>query len=407
MRVLQINAVNKTGSTGRNVYEIVQYMNEHGDEGFVATAVAGGEEHEYVIGTQYDHKIHALLSRVTGYQACFSSCATKRLIRYIKQIKPDVVHINNVHSNYIHLSMLLGYLAEMDIATVVTLHDCWFYTGHCFHYTLIDCDKWKNGCNHCPQIHDGNASWFFDTSGQMWAKKKSAFEKIPRLAVVGVSDWITDEARQSFLQNAKIIQRVYNWVDIDIFHPVTREKIHEKKIQYQLKDKYIILGVASQWDEKKGFGKFLELSELLNEDEQIVLVGEVPGNSVVPENIALIPKTESVEMLAEIYGMADVFVTFSKEESFGKVSAEALSCGTPVICYNATANPELVGKECGIVLNQYSMADVQMAIAMIRRKGKAFYAENCRSWARKQFAMDTCIKQYMDIYRHLIEMKKE
>ena len=241
----------------------------------------------------------------------------------------------------------------------------------------------------------------------MWAKKKSAFEKIPRLAVVGVSDWITDEARQSFLQNAKIIQRVYNWVDIDIFHLVTREKVQEKKIQYQLKDKYIILGVASQWDEKKGFGKFLELSELLNEDEQIVLVGEVPGNSVVPENIALIPKTESVEMLAEIYGMADVFVTFSKEESFGKVSAEALSCGTPVICYNATANPELVGKECGIVLSQDSMADVQMAIAVIRRKGKAFYLENCRSWARKQFAMDKCIEQYMDIYKRLIEMKKE
>lgn len=303
--------------------------------------------------------------------------------------------------------MLLGYLAEMDIATVVTLHDCWFYTGHCFHYTLMECDKWKTGCSRCSQIHDGNASWFFDTSGQMWTKKKSAFEKIPRLAVVGVSDWITDEARQSFLQNAKIIQRVYNWVDIDIFHPVTREKVQEKKIQYQLKDKYIILGVASQWDEKKGFGKFLELSKLLNEDEQIVLVGEVPGNSVVPENIALIPKTESVEMLAEIYGMADVFVTFSKEESFGKVSAEALSCGTPVICYNTTANPELVGKECGIVLSQDSMTDVQMAIAVIRRKGKAFYSENCRSWAGKQFAMDKCIEQYMDIYKRLIEMKKE
>lgn len=407
MRVLQINAVNKTGSTGRNVYEIVQYMNEHGDDGYVATSVASGEDHEYVIGTQYDHKMHALLSRVTGCQACFSSCATKRLIQYIKQIKPDVVHINNVHSNYIHLSMLLGYLAEMDIATVVTLHDCWFFTGHCFHYTLMECDKWKTGCSRCPQIHDGNASWFFDTSGQMWTKKKSAFEKIPRLAVVGVSDWITNEARQSFLKTAKIVQRVYNWVDIGIFHPMMKEKIQQKKIQYHLQKQYIILGVASQWDEKKGFGKFIELSEQLNADEQIVLVGEVPKNSIIPKNVTLIPKTESMEKLAEIYGMADVFVTFSKEESFGKVSAEALSCGTPVICYHTTANPELVGKDCGIVITQDSVRKVRKAVTKIKEKGKAFYIEKCSAWARQQFAMDKCIEQYMDIYKRLIEMKKE
>lgn len=407
MRVLQINAVNKTGSTGRNVYEIAQYMNQQGEEGYVATSVASGTDQEYVIGTSLDHKVHALLSRITGYQACFSASATKKLIQYIGQIKPDIVHINNVHSNYLHLSMLLEHLAERDIATVVTLHDCWFYTGHCFHYKMIGCDKWKTGCNNCPQIHDGNASWFFDTSEQMWCKKKKGFEKIPRLAVVGVSDWITGEARQSFLKTAKIVERVYNWVDIDIFHPMPKQKIQEKRTQYHLVNKYVILGVASHWDEKKGFTKFLELSRYLSEAEQIILVGETLENSVVPENITLLPKTESVEKLAEIYSMADVFVTFSREESFGKVSAEALACGTPVICYNTTANPELVGRDCGLVLEQDKVEAVVAAIAQIKEKGKDFYTEKCTAWAKQQFSMQKCMEQYMDIYRRLIDMKKE
>lgn len=407
MRVLQINAVNKTGSTGRNVYEIAQYMNQQGEEGYVATSVASGTDQEYVIGTSLDHKVHALLSRITGYQAGFSASATKKLIQYIGQIKPDIVHINNVHSNYLHLLMLLEYLAERDIATVVTLHDCWFYTGHCFHYKMIGCDKWKTGCNNCPQIHDGNASWFFDTSEQMWCKKKKGFEKIPRLAVVGVSNWITGEARQSFLKTAKIVERVYNWVDIDIFHPMPKQKIQEKRTQYHLENKYVILGVASHWDEKKGFTKFLELSRYLSEAEQIILVGETPENSVVPENITLLPRTESVEKLAEIYSMADVFVTFSREESFGKVSAEALACGTPVICYNTTANPELVGRDCGLVLEQDKVEAVVAAIAQIREKGKDFYTEKCTAWAKQQFSMQKCMEQYMDIYRRLIDMKKE
>ena len=169
----------------------------------------------------------------------------------------------------------------------------------------------------------------------------------------------------------------------------------------------MILGVASYWDEKKGFTKFLELSRYLSEDEQIVLVGETPEKSVMAENITLISKTESVEKLAEIYGMADVFVTFSKEESFGKVSAEALACGTPVICYNCTANPELVGRDCGVVLEQDNVEDAVAAIVQIREKGKDFYTEKCAAWAKQQFSIKNCIEQYMDIYRRLIEMKKE
>lgn len=73
-----------------------------------------------------DHKLHALLSRITGRQACFSYLATRRLLRELDRINPDAVILRNLHGNYINLPVLLRYLAKKDIVTIPVMHDCWF-----------------------------------------------------------------------------------------------------------------------------------------------------------------------------------------------------------------------------------------------------------------------------------------
>src|SRR5690606_16107830 len=120
---------------------------------------------------------------------------------------------------------LLKYIAQKDIPTVITLHDCWFFTGKCFHYTAVGCYKWKEECNHCPRVHKDNPSWFFDRSKKMYQDKKEWFGRMKHLAIVGVSDWITGRATQSLLKNARIITRIYNWVDFDVFKPVYAEDL--------------------------------------------------------------------------------------------------------------------------------------------------------------------------------------
>ena len=102
MKVLQINAVNKTGSTGRAAYELAEALKQDGDIALIACSISSGVEKEYLIGSLLDHKIHALLSRIFGLQGYFSKISTKKLIRYIETEQPEIVCIENVHFNYLY-----------------------------------------------------------------------------------------------------------------------------------------------------------------------------------------------------------------------------------------------------------------------------------------------------------------
>lgn len=398
MKVLQINAIYKNGSTGRTVWELNNYLTENGIESFTASPKPQGNDDCYLIGDKLDWKKHALFSRVFGLQGYYSKNSTKQLIEHIKRISPDIVHLHNLHGNYINLDELFSYLSKNDIPTVLTLHDCWFYTGKCAHYTMAKCQKWKTGCHNCEKLRTDNRSWFFDRTKKMYNDKKAYYESVPRLAVVGVSDWITNEAKQSVLKCAKVISRVYNWIDLNTFCP--SENALKKKAELGLESKYMILGVASIWSDKKGLSTFLELSKHLAEDEKIVLVGNLNAENL-PDNIISVPNTDDVKELVDIYSSADVFLQLSLEETFGKVVAEALACGTPIVSVNSTANAELVNDSCGKVVEGNDALEILKAFREIKANGKEFYFENCRKFAQENFSLEKNAQQYVEIYKSI------
>lgn len=128
MKVLQINAVYGFKSTGIIVKDIENCIEQSGSDAYVAYATSNGmPKRGYKIGNKFDWKIHALYARIFGKQAYASKRATKKLLKWIDSIAPDVVHLHNLHSNYINLNLLCDYLAKNNIKTVVTLHDCWFF----------------------------------------------------------------------------------------------------------------------------------------------------------------------------------------------------------------------------------------------------------------------------------------
>lgn len=402
MKVLQINAVYGVGSTGRMTMELHEYMLHQGIDSYVACSkgIDSSDLRQICIGNPTDVKFHSLVARLTGFQGYCSKRATIELLKKIDELHPDIVQLGNLHSNYVNVRMLLDYLGKYDIATVIVLHDCWFYTGKCTHYTVDLCNRWKNQCGNCPRLKKDIPSWHFDRTTQMLEDKNVCFKNIKKLGVIGVSEWIASEARKSILKDATIIKCIHNWIDTDIFKPdYTRASEVRKKLN--LGDKKVILGVSNIWSDAKGLKTFLELSKLLDKREIILLVGNVEGVDL-PENIINIPPTRHVEELVGYYTLADVFLQLSPEETFGKVVVEAMSCGIPVIAVNSTANPELISDKKGYVCEVGDAVDIKRKIDLINTSSLDTYQTLCREFVKSKFGMKDQMEKYIAFYKDLL-----
>ena len=397
MKVAQINATSEFGSTGRIVSEISDYLFIHNIDNIImyGDGVSNAKK-SYYIGSKFDHKIHALCSRLFGLQGYYSKAATKKMINMLDKFAPDIVHLHNLHSNYINIPMLLKYLSYKDIATVITLHDCWLMTGKCTHYTQDKCYKWKTGCKNCIRLKKDIPSWFFDRTSKMWLDKNKLFNSISRLAVIGVSDWITNEAMQSFFRNASIIKRIYNWIDLDDFYPIESDIRKKYNIDER---KFMILSVSAGWNENSDrFKDAIKLSNHITEDMQIVLVGKGLNQERLPGNIIGIDYIDGKDELAKIYSAADVYVHLSREDTFGKVVAEAMACGTPAVVYNSTALPEFITNDTGFVVDCGDINQICEKIIEIKTIGKRRYSNYCTSFVGKQFEKEMLLKETAKLY---------
>lgn len=399
MRILQINDTCGTGSIGRSTYELAVALEERGHECLVAHSHGTSKFHNSIrIGSDLDHKSHALQSRLTGKQGYFSHWATKDLLRELDRFQPDIVHLRNLHSNYINLHMLLRYLAEKDTATVITLHDCWFFTGKCTYYISANCDKWQHECGNCPLLHKDNVNptFWFDRTKKCLADKKDWFGAIPRLAVTGVSNWVANEAKKSIVGDRNPVG-IYNWIDLDVFHP----RLSELRKKHGLENKFVILTVATNINRIKGYDEIVWLSERLPENWAIVAIGKEIEK--LPENVIHIDHTDDALQLAEYYSMADVCMNTTQFETFGKVTAEAICCGTPAIVYNNTASPELVDDGCGLVVDQGKGYEaILSALHEVEKNGKVSYLDVCLRVARGRFEKNIGIEKYVRLYESLL-----
>lgn len=399
MKVLQINAVYGHGSTGTIVMDLERICDRNDIECYVASPdrnVLKAKRH-YLIGNNIDHKIHALMTRLTGMQGYYSKRATKKLVSYIKDIKPDIVHLHNLHSNYINLNILFGYLAKQDIATVVTLHDCWFYTGGCFHYTAAGCNKWQANCGKCPKKGQDNFSLFFDTSAKILSDRKKLLLKIPRLYIVGVSNWIAEEASKGFLTHSNV-SYIRNGIDLEVFKPT----ISDIRQRLNLDDKYLILGPASKWlmDDNRPVLEYF--SKNMRDDEVLLLYGATNKNIDLPDNVILYGYTKDRKELAALYNCADVFANVTREDSLSLINVEAQACGTPVVTFDATGPKETVD---GLISKSVPVGKSDLllnGVHEVRDRDIQNTVEVCRDFIKENFDMPSQYNRFIELYKKII-----
>lgn len=403
MKVLQINAVGKTGSTGRTTWELHDYLQKKGIESSIVTATAADCPESFSMTNRVGIFADKLMSLISGLEGYSSILPTMRLLQYLRIQQPDVVHLRNLHESYINLGMLLSYLARHNIATVVSLHDFWFFTGKCCSPNRFDCEKWISGCKKCPALRFDYRKRLFDFTSKMWNDKRRWFSKIPRLAVIGNSKWTTENAMRSTLRCASICDTIYNWIDQSVFYP---KNVDVLRAQYGLEHKKVILAVSSFWSLSggKGYSTYLQLADVIPNDWIIVLIGKHLSNNCDNNRIKMIPSTNDCEVLASWYSVADVYLNLSESETFGKAAAEAICCGTPVVALNRTANPEIVPAGAGYILDTTDTGEIINALHTIFSNPKEDYQNVCTAYAQKHFDKNKNMEAFIMLYRRLLEM---
>ena len=333
LKVLMINVVCGIRSTGRICADIAEELDKQGRD---VKIIYGREKVPSVcekyairIGDDISVKLHGIKSRLFDASGFGSKKETIKIIQWIKEYSPDVIHLHNIHGYYIDVEELFNYLRICNKKIVWTLHDCWAFTGHSAYCDAINCEKWKDGCSKCQQIKEYPKS-YIDRSKHNWEKKKVLFTNIPNMTIVTPSKWLANMVNNSFLKNYDV-KVINNGIDTCNFYPIPSDF----RQSHHIDDKYLLLGVASTWNDMKGYSDFIELSKRLDDRYQIVLVGVTKKqNSELPANIIGIERTSNVKELAEIYTASDVFLNLSYCENYPTVHLEALCCGTPVITYN-------------------------------------------------------------------------
>lgn len=394
MKIVQINATCGSGSTGKICLAVSKLLSAEGIENYILYTQGTSDDPLAIryAGKCYT-KLQALLSRILGNYGFNSRIATLRLLRQLKRIGPDIVHIHNIHSHDCHLGMLLRFLKKASIRVVWTFHDCWAFTGLCTQFDFAGCTRWKTGCGNCPQRVQ--RSWFFDRSATLWRRKRQLLTALD-LTVVTPSKWLANMVKQSFLQD-KPVYVMGHGIDLTVFRPTSSDFA----ARHGCGDKHIILGVAFHWDDRKGLDVFVELARRLGPEYQIVLVGtDASVAARLPANILSIHRTQNQQELAQIYSSADVLVNPTREDTYPTVNMEALACGTPVLTFATGGSPEMLDATCACVVDRDDLDALTQQIHRICQD-KPYSQAACLRHS-EDFDEDARFAQYLQLYRGLL-----
>lgn len=400
MKLVQINFSQNVGSTGKIAEQIGELAIASGWESYIVSGrqLNATISHSIRINNRLELLWHIFFTHFGDADGLCSYFATKRLVKQLKKINPDLVHLHVIHESYINYPVLFKYLKEADIPVVWTFHDCWALTGHCPHFDYIGCEKWKTECHNCPCTKSYKKLEFFIRSRHNHQLKKKYFASLDKLTIVPVSDWLEGLVRQSFL-SSKNIYTIKNGIDLQVFGP-SPSNIRER---LNAIGSFIVMGCAGNWGKMKGEDDFLEIARR-HPDWTFIMVGitkDKLGN--LPLNVFGVTFTNGQKELAEYYSAADVFLNPTYQDTLPTVNIESLACGSPVVTYLSGGSPETIDSQCGRAVERGNVNALDEAILCIQRLGKTHFTDACIKRAKEHFDKNQKYQEYLSLYNRLLK----
>lgn len=388
MKIAEINASNR-GSTGRIMFGIAEVARENGYSVLTCSPFFRREykkiENHYYIGSIIERRVSSFIDRLIGIQGELNYIATWKLLKVLRNYKPDIVHLHNIHGNYVNIRLLMSFLRKHEIQVVWTFHDCWPITAYCAYFDALNCSKWKNGCHNCEGYRKYPDS-FCDNSTAMFNFKRRYFASLEKLNIVTPSQWLKVLVQQSYFSRARI-SVINNGIDIKSF---SLKQIPNEDDSTKIK----ILGCANVWEERKGLSYINLLADDLQDQIEVVVIGKLIGN--ISEKIIHIDCIDDKNELAKYYSCADILINPTLEDNFPTVNLEALACGTPVITFDAGGSPESVDEETGIVVKKGDYESLKAAVLKMGKKTEAI-SEKCRKKAQN-YDQEEKFLEYLELY---------
>jgi len=401
VRVVQVNTADRKGGAAIAAYRIHCGLRD-----------ISGIDSRLLVGIKVtrDASVHSCYGTAAGYR--LSRLNHRLLDRFclggVFQLPPapdanrllhsaDLIHLHNIHGGFFSYCSLLQ--MARTIPMIWTLHDMWSFTGYCAYSN--DCKRWLTGCGSCPQLTAPGAPT--DRSAWHWERKKNACRDA-RLTIVAPSRWLADLAKESPIHGHLDVHCIPNGVETDIFCPQDRTALRRS---LNIPERAYVL--LAQGDARKGSGRLTRILGALPEELRrsvfLILVAE----TVPPELLQLLGAERvqatgyvaTQERMAQLYGMADLFLLPTEADNLPNTLLESISCGTPAVTFDVGGCPDVIRHmETGYVARFGDNGNFAEGIGFLLNHCSTYnkMRERCRTVAMSEFDVSVAVQHYLKLY---------
>lgn len=408
LKVIHLNHSDISGGAARAAYRIHHSLRDAGVDSWMWVDKANAGDWTVYEPTT---KLAKAMAKVRGHavRPLVETLKTGNPITHSPAILPSqrVRDINASDVDIVHLHWVQGEMLSIaDIGRIQkpivwTLHDMWAFCG-AEHYT--EDNRWRDGYrrDNRPAHESG-----FDLNRWTW-QRKSRFWKQP-FHIVTPSQWLSDCARNSPLMRDWPVDVISYPIDIDRWSPIEKNLARSLLGLPQEIPLLLFGAMGGGRDPRKGFD--LLIAALDQFDEQI------PGLELVVFG-QLEPKSKSHLgfpihyagylyddiSLRVLYSAADVFALPSRQDNLPLTCMESLSCGTPVVAFNASGPPSMIEhKKTGYLADAFDEKDFAKGIKyLIDHSEAGALSKSARAYAKRCFSPNVIAKQYLDIYTQIL-----
>ncbi len=338
--------------------------------------------------------------------------ASMRLPQHPWIRQADIIHLHIIHSGYFSPAILPKLSRQAPL--VWTMHDMWAATGHCAVAAYSECERWRNGCGHCPQLDDYPALRH-DITSYLWKYKDERYKRSD-ITVITPSRWMADRLGQSPLLNRFPIHAIPNGLDPAIFRPIPKH-IARAALNITWPGRILMFGAAVLSEERKG-GHLLsaalnKLDADLRADVLLLLVGDAASDlrsALAGFRILEMGNVQNELLMALCYAASDLFVFPSLAENLPNSLVESLACGTPCVCFDVGGCPEIIESlQTGYLATAGDADDLAAGITLLLRDDRLRQdiSQQARAKAQQTYDITTQAEHYVALYAEASERRRQ